>query len=96
MNLPSAALFGSFNGYDTCRKVQYYQTRFEHFQGKVISALSFGKDCLVVHPTGSGKSLCFQFPPVFKNKMVIVVTPMICLIQDQVTNLEEKGMKVVS
>ena len=70
-------------------------TRFEHFQGKVISALSFGKDCLVVHPTGSGKSLCFQFPPVFKNKMVIVVTPTISLIQDQVTNLEEKGMKAV-
>ena len=70
-------------------------TKFEHIQKKVISALLSGKDCLVVHPTGSGKSLCFQFPPVFENKKAIVVTPMISLMQDQVANLEEKGIKAV-
>ena len=70
-------------------------TKFEHIQKKVISALLSGKDCLVVHPTGSGKSLCFQFPPVFENKKAIVVTPTISLMQDQVANLEEKGIKAV-
>ena len=74
---------------------RFNMTRFEHFQRKVISALLSGKDCLVVHPTGSGKSLCFQFPPVFEGKKAIVVTPTISLMQDQVTNLEEKGIKAV-
>ena len=62
---------------------------------KVISALLSGKNCLVVHPTGSGKSLCFQFPPVFENKKAIVLTPTISLMQDQVANLDEKEIKAV-
>ena len=40
-------------------------------------------------------NLCFQFPPVFEDKKAIVVTPTVSLMQDQVTNLEEKGIKAV-
>lgn len=47
----------------------------------------------VVHPTGSGKRLCFQFPPVFQDKKAIVITPTISLMQDQVYNLQQRGIK---
>ena len=40
----------------------------------VIEATINGKDSLVTCPTGSGKSLCFQFPPIYKNKKAIIVT----------------------
>jgi len=43
-------------------------TRFAHFQKEIITALLSGRDGLIVHPTGSGKYLCYQFPPVFENR----------------------------
>ena len=54
-----------------------------------------GHDSLVLQPTGSGKSLCFQFPPIYENKKAIVISPTICLMQDQVTNLREKGIPAI-
>ena len=46
-------------------------TRFRKYQKEAITALLSGQDCLVVQPTGSGKSLCFQFPAVHQNKISI-------------------------
>ena len=46
----------------------------------------------MIHPTGSGKSLCFQFPPVFQEKKAFVITPTISLMQDQVHGLLQKGI----
>ena len=40
-------------------------TSFRMFQKEIIQATLSGNDTLVLHPTGSGKSLCFQFPPVY-------------------------------
>ena len=54
-----------------------------------------GHDSLVLQPTGSGKSLCFQFPPIYENKKAIVISPTISLMQDQVTNLREKGIPAI-
>lgn len=68
-------------------------TSFKNFQKKIIDATLEGRDTLVVHPTGSGKSLCYQFPPVFQDKKAIVITPMISLMQDQVYNLQQRGIK---
>ena len=42
---------------------------------------------MVIYPIGSGKSLCFQFPPVYDNKKGIVITTTISLMQDQVQKL---------
>ena len=67
-------------------------TSFKCFQRTVIDAVLEGRDTLVVHPTGSGKSLCFQFPPVFQNKKSIVVTPTISLMQDQSFGLQQKAI----
>ena len=47
-------------------------TRFKDFQRKVIDSTLSGKDSIVVQPTGSGKSLCYQFPPVYQNKKALV------------------------
>ena len=52
-----------------------------------------GKDTLVLYPTGSGKSLCFQFPPVYLGKKAIIVTPTISLMQDQVQKLNSLGIQ---
>ena len=67
-------------------------TSFKSFQRTVIDAVLEGRDALVVHPTGSGKSLCFQFPPVFQEKKSIVITPTISLMQDQAFGLQQKSI----
>lgn len=67
-------------------------TSFKPFQREVIDATLQRKDTLVVYPTGSGKSLCFQFPPIHENKKGIIITPTIILMQDQV----EKSWNIIS
>ena len=62
------------------------------FQKEIIQATLSGNDTLVLHPTGSGKSLCFQFPPVYLYKKAIIVTPTISLMQDQVEKMNELGI----
>ena len=54
-----------------------------------------GKDTLVIQPTGSGKSLCFQFPAIYQHKKTVVVSPTISLMQDQVVNLKAKHINAV-
>ena len=67
-------------------------TSFKPFQKDIIKAVLDGKDTLVIHPTGSGKSLCFLFPPVYKEQKAIIVTPTISLMQDQVHKLMTMGI----
>ena len=67
-------------------------TSFKPFQKDIIKAVLDGKDALVIYPTGSGKSLCFLFPPVYKEQKTIVVTPTISLMQDQVQKLMSMGI----
>lgn len=68
-------------------------TKFKDFQRKVIENTLNGKDSIIVQPTGSGKSLCYQLPPVYQNKKAIVVCPTISLMNDQVNNLSQKNIK---
>ena len=67
-------------------------TKFKKFQKEIILSVLEGKDTVVIQPTGSGKSLCFQFPAVYQQKKAIVVSPTISLMQDQVTNLKAKNI----
>ena len=71
---------------------RFQMTSFRDFQKAVIEATINGKDSLVICPTGSGKSLCFQFPPIYMNKKAIIVTPTISLMYDQVEKLNSKGI----
>ena len=74
---------------------RFQLTSFKRFQKDTIEAMLAGKDTLVLYPTGSGKSLCFQFPPVYLGKKAIIVTPTISLMQDQVQKLNSLGIQSV-
>jgi ATP-dependent DNA helicase RecQ len=60
-------------------------------QSAAIAAGVDGRDCLTVLPTGGGKSLCYQVPPLVTGKATIVVSPLIALMRDQVRGLELNG-----
>lgn len=54
-----------------------------------------GGDGLIVLPTGFGKSACYQIPAMLLPKPVVVISPLLALIEDQVGNLERRGIPVV-
>ena len=60
---------------------------FRSGQERVVRAVLDGKDALVVMPTGSGKSLCFQLPALLMSGTTVVVSPLIALMKDQVDTL---------
>jgi ATP-dependent DNA helicase RecQ len=62
-------------------------------QEAVISALVDGNDALVLMPTGGGKSLCYQIPSLVRDGVGVVVSPLIALMQDQVSALHELGVR---
>src|SRR4026208_2545409 len=65
---------------------------FREGQREVIDAILEGKDAVVVMPTGSGKSLCYQLPAMMLDGATIVVSPLIALMKDQVDALLARGL----
>jgi len=68
---------------------------FEEFregQEEVISTILSGNDAMVVMPTGSGKSLCYQLPALMMDGATLVVSPLIALMKDQVDALHARGL----
>jgi ATP-dependent DNA helicase RecQ len=64
---------------------------FEHFrsgQKEAVAAALADRDALVVMPTGSGKSLCYQLPGLMRDDLTVVVSPLVSLMQDQVDTLD--------
>ena len=66
---------------------------FRGEQAAVVEHLVAGNDCLVLMPTGAGKSLCYQVPALLREGTGIVVSPLIALMQDQVEALEQLGVR---
>jgi len=66
---------------------------FRGRQAEVVGHLVGGGDCLVLMPTGAGKSLCYQVPSLLREGAGIVVSPLIALMQDQVEALEQLGVR---
>ncbi len=66
---------------------------FRGQQEQIVNALIDGQDALVLMPTGGGKSLCYQIPALARQGTGIVISPLIALMQDQVTALRELGVR---
>jgi ATP-dependent DNA helicase RecQ len=69
---------------------------FRPLQGEAVAAALAAKDCLVVLPTGGGKSLCYQVPAACGVGLVLVVSPLIALMDDQVAAAREAGLIAVA
>ncbi len=73
-------------------KTSFGLSEFRKGQREIINAVLSKQDALAVLPTGGGKSLCYQLPAVFTNQLVIVISPLIALMKDQVYSLNQKGI----
>lgn len=62
-------------------------------QAEVVAHVADGGDCLVLMPTGGGKSLCYQIPALLRDGVAVVVSPLIALMQNQVAALHEAGVR---
>ncbi len=69
---------------------------FHPLQWEVIDNILKGKRTLLIEKTGFGKSLCYQFPATVMEGLIIVFSPLIALMRDQVRSMEEKGIRVAS
>src|ERR1035438_1510881 len=66
---------------------------FRGAQERIVKHVTDGGHCLVLMPTGGGKSLCYQLPSLLREGCGIVVSPLIALMRDQVAGLLEAGVK---
>ncbi|TVR12409.1 MAG: DNA helicase RecQ [Planctomycetota bacterium] len=82
---------------DTARLTQLLQhywgyDSFRPHQEQAISQVVGGGDCLLVLPTGGGKSLCYQLPALVRDGLTVVVSPLIALMDDQVAAAQNIGI----
>src|SRR5215208_4425342 len=71
-------------------------TAFRPGQAEAMHSAMEGRDTLVLMPTGSGKSVCFQLPALELEGTTIVVSPLIALMKDQADQLRAKGVNVAA
>ena len=68
---------------------------FKNGQEEIIRTVLSGRDTLALMPTGGGKSLCYQLSALLFDGLTIVVSPLIALMEDQVSALEKRGISAV-
>jgi len=67
--------------------------QFRPLQEDIVDAAIYGKDVLALLPTGGGKSVCFQVPGLAREGVCIVISPLIALMEDQVLQLQKRGIR---
>ena len=86
MDKDTTSILKQFWGYDD----------FRGSQKQIISTVLSGQDVLALMPTGGGKSICYQVSALAKDGICIVVSPLVALIQDQVSQLKKRGIKAIA
>ena len=95
--MPAAAdLAGAIRPAERVLREVFGFERFRPGQREVVEAVLAGQDCIAVMPTGAGKSLTFQLPAKLLPGTVLVVSPLISLMKDQVDALTELGLRATA
>jgi ATP-dependent DNA helicase RecQ len=77
-------------------KTYWNYNEFRPPQQEIINTVIKRENCVVLLPTGNGKSLCYQVPALVLDGVCIVISPLIALIKDQVESLSEKNIKAIA
>jgi len=77
------------------KKYWNYDT-FRPQQDAIIQCVLAKEDCIVLLPTGGGKSICYQVPALLNDGVCLVISPLISLMEDQVLNLNSRGIKAIA
>ncbi|HEY6847523.1 MAG TPA: DNA topoisomerase 3 [Terracidiphilus sp.] len=93
-DLPSPGRLPRSTNLDELLQEAFGFSAFRPNQETVCHAVAAGQDALLVMPTGSGKSLCYQLPGLARGGTTLVISPLIALMDDQVLRLKEHGFAV--